>query len=63
RDWGFKAYLLSTGLLYTLIRSPGYYADRGVVGFVGMFVVLRVIAVALSLAGGVWGSRKWGRVR
>ena len=52
RDRGFKAYLLSMGLLYTLIQSPGYYTDRGVMGFVWMFTAFTVTAfVALSLAG------------
>ncbi len=52
RDRGFKAYLLSMELLCTLIQSPGYHADQGVVGFVWMFVVLMVVAlIALSFAG------------
>ncbi|MCK4367562.1 MAG: hypothetical protein KAW84_06400 [Thermoplasmata archaeon] len=45
RDRGFNAYPLSMGLLYTLIQSPGYHADRGVVGFIGMFAVFTVVAL------------------
>lgn len=46
RKWGFPIYLLSTGmLLYTLLVSPGYYAQRGEVAFVGMFAVLIALAV------------------
>lgn len=51
RDRGFKAYLLPMEFLYTLIQSPRYHADRGVVGFIVIFVVLMVIAVAVSCAG------------
>ena len=43
RDRGLKAQ--SMGLLYTLIQSPGYHANRGVVGFVGMFAVFTVVAL------------------
>ena len=46
RKWGFRAYLLSMGmLLYTLIQSPGYFAQKGEVAFVGMFVIFIVLAV------------------
>lgn len=46
-NWGFRAYLLSMGmLLYTLIVSPGYYAQKGVIEFVGMFAVFIIISIA-----------------
>lgn len=46
RRWGFPLYLVSTGmLLYTLIVSPGYYAQKGEITFVGMFTVLIALAV------------------
>lgn len=49
-SWGFRAYLLSMGmLLYTLIVSPGYYAEKGVMELVGMFVVFIVISAAFII--------------
>jgi peptidoglycan/LPS O-acetylase OafA/YrhL len=47
RRRGFQVYLLSMGmLLYTLIQSPGYFAQRGEWAFAGMFAIL--IAIALT---------------
>lgn len=41
RAWGCPLYLLATGaLIYTLIQSPGYYLQLGVMGFVAMFALL-----------------------
>jgi hypothetical protein len=44
--WGRWFYLLAAGmLLYTLIVSPGYFAERGQWAFVGMFTVTLVLAL------------------
>lgn len=41
RRWGYKAYLVAMGmLLYTVIQSPGYYAQAGNLTFVVMFAIL-----------------------
>lgn len=46
KKWGLQAYMLSMGmLLYTLIVSPGYYAQRDNIVMVGMFVVFFLIAI------------------
>jgi hypothetical protein len=48
--WAGWLYPVAMGmLLYTIIVSPGYFADRGQWAFVGMFAVLLVLALA-SLA-------------
>jgi len=45
--WGRSLYLVATGmLLYTLINSPGYFAQRGQWALVGMFAVLLALALA-----------------
>ncbi len=45
--WGRSLYLVATGmLLYTLVNSPGYFAQRGQWALVGMFAVLLVLALA-----------------
>ncbi len=44
--WGLQAYSLSMGmLLYTLIVSPGYYIQKGELGFVLMFGTLFLFAL------------------
>ncbi|MFB0505005.1 MAG: hypothetical protein ACETWE_14400 [Candidatus Bathyarchaeia archaeon] len=44
--WGSRAYLLSMGmLLYTLTVSRGYYAQKGVIEFVEMFVIFIIISI------------------
>jgi hypothetical protein len=44
--WGRSVYLLGMGmLLYTLIVSPGYYAEKRVWPFVGMFAVVLIVAL------------------
>jgi hypothetical protein len=49
KKWGLQAYMLSMGmLLYTLIVSPGYYAQSGDAVMVGMFAVFFVIAIAFT---------------
>lgn len=46
RSWGEDLYLLSMGmLLYTLIMSPGYFLQKGEVGFVAMFGAFIVLAL------------------
>ena len=35
-------------LIYTLIQSPGYYAQQGDLAFVGMFAVFLMIALILT---------------
>jgi len=50
QTWGRWLYLLATGmLLYTVIVSPGYFAEKGQWAFVAMFAVLLVLAL-VSLA-------------
>jgi hypothetical protein len=47
QGWGQWFYPLATGmLLYTVIVSPGYFAQKGQWPFVGMFAVLLVLALA-----------------
>lgn len=52
RKWAFQVYLLSMGMLiYTLIVSPGYFAQMGQLAFIGMFalfIILALIFVFLS---------------
>ena len=44
--WSSWLYMLAMGmLLSTVIVSPGYFAQRGEWPFVGMFVVLLILAV------------------
>lgn len=44
--WGRWFYLLALGmLLYTVIVSPGYFADKGQWALVGMFAVLLLLAL------------------
>jgi peptidoglycan/LPS O-acetylase OafA/YrhL len=46
RPWGFTVNLVALGMLaYTVIVSPGYYAQTGEYAFVGMFAVLIVLTV------------------
>jgi hypothetical protein len=49
--WGQPAYLVSTGmLLYTVIVSPGYFAQKRQWPVVGMFALLLILAlVSLGL--------------
>jgi hypothetical protein len=44
--WGCWFYPLAMGmLLYTVIVSPGYFAEKGEWAFVGMFAVVLVLAL------------------
>ncbi len=48
RRWGLSLFFVAMGmLLYTIIVSPGYFAQLGDFGFVGMFAVLFVLTVVL----------------
>ena len=47
RSWGFPVYLVAMGMLsYTIVVSPGYFAQDGDTMFVGMFAVLWLLTVA-----------------
>lgn len=53
--WGRSVYLLATGMLaYTLVVSPGYYAQAGDVAFVVMFAAFAASGVPALV--GVWRS-------
>jgi peptidoglycan/LPS O-acetylase OafA/YrhL len=46
QSWGQWFYLLAVGmLLYTVIVSPGYFAEKGQWAFVGMFAVVLLLAL------------------
>jgi hypothetical protein len=48
--WGQGFYLLAMGmLLYTVIVSPGYFAEKDQWAFVGMFAVVLVLALVSIL--------------
>ena len=49
--WGSKLHLVAMGmLLYTVIVSPGYFAQKGEWPMVGMFAVVLILAlVSLGL--------------
>ena len=52
KDWAFPVYMLALGMLsYTIIISPGYFAQDGEYVFVGMFVALWILTVAFILLG------------
>jgi len=45
-NWGLQIYLVSMGmLLYTVIVSPGYFAQKREWPMVGMFAVLLILAL------------------
>ena len=47
KNWGYPAFLLSLGMLsYTIIVSPGYFAQDGEMVFVAMFAILWIITIA-----------------
>jgi len=46
RSWGFYLNLVALGMLaYTVVVSPGYYAQTGDYAFVGMFAVLMALTL------------------
>ncbi|MBN1369759.1 MAG: hypothetical protein JW954_05940 [Dehalococcoidaceae bacterium] len=49
-SWGNTVYLIATGMLiYTVINSPGFFAQQRKWPVVGMFIVILMLAV-ISLA-------------
>ncbi len=56
RKWSLRLYLVAMGmLLYTVIVSPGYFAQLGELAFVGMFavlIILTVVFIALAISRG-----------
>ena len=51
QGWAVSAYLIAAGmLLYTVIVSPGYFAQKGQWGYVVMFgVILLLVLVSLVI--------------
>ena len=53
RKWGFHLFLISMGmLLYTVIVSAGYYAEKGDMAMLGMFTIFQLLTmlfIGLSL--------------
>ena len=49
--WGLTVYLISIGMLfYTVIVSPGYFAQKGEWPMVGVFAVMLILAlISLTL--------------
>lgn len=46
RGWGFAMNLVALGMLaYTVVVSPGYYAQTGDYAFVGVFAVLMALTL------------------
>lgn len=46
-SWAVDLYLVSTGMLfYTAIVSPGYFAQKGQWGWLGMFAVIIILGVS-----------------
>jgi hypothetical protein len=46
RKWGFHLFLISMGmLLYTVIVSAGYYAEKGDKAMLGMFTIFQLLTV------------------
>jgi hypothetical protein len=49
--WGAGAYLVFAGMLtYSVIASPGYFAQQGQWALVAMFAVLLVLAIGCAVA-------------
>jgi len=48
--WGITLYLIASGMLfYTAIVSPGYFAQKGQWGWLGMFSALIILGLV-----GIW---------
>ncbi len=46
KSWGVSLYLVAVGMMvYSVIVSPGYFAQQGQWVFVGMFAILLLLAV------------------
>ena len=53
-SWASPVYLVASGmLLYSVVVSPGYFAQQGQWAFVGMFGALLTLALA-----GIWGATR-----
>jgi len=51
KKWGYNVYLISMGMLiYTLIVSPGYYAEKSNYFFVGMFTIILLFTIIFVVA-------------
>ncbi len=49
--WTVNVYLVATGMLiYTVINSPGYYAQQGEWTFVTMFTIILLLALGSIVA-------------
>lgn len=47
QPWATNCYLVAIGMLfYTVIVSPGYFAQKGQWGYVVMFAVILLLAIA-----------------
>ncbi len=47
-SWGYHAFLVSQGMLaYTIIVSPGYFAQNGEFAFVAMFATLWIMTIVV----------------
>jgi hypothetical protein len=45
-DWAVYAYLIAIGMLfYTVVVSPGYFAQKGQWGYVVMFAVILILGM------------------
>lgn len=54
RNWGFALNLVALGMLaYTVVVSPGYYAQTGNYAFVGMFSVLMALTLSFIVVS-IW---------
>jgi peptidoglycan/LPS O-acetylase OafA/YrhL len=50
KSWSFPVLMLALGMLsYTIVVSPGYFAQDGEYVFVAMFAVLWILTLALVL--------------
>lgn len=46
QKWGFHIFLISLGmLLYTVIVSAGYYAEKGEIAMIGMFSIFQILTI------------------
>ena len=47
QEWATSVYLIAMGMLfYTVIVSPGYFAQKGQWGYIVMFGVILILALA-----------------
>lgn len=54
RPWATTVYLVASGmLLYSIVVSPGYFAQQGQWALVGMFGALLILALA-----GIWSATR-----